>query len=147
MSLRFTEEQVAAIQARNKDRKQALVQISVANGLPGPKQSKYRNHRIEVDGVKFDSKREYARWQVLKMLESAGKIEHLERQAEYILVSPVVLYGRKRSSVKYKADFKYYEDGKLVIEDVKSPASKTAVYILKRHLMMEKFAIEIRETA
>jgi len=46
--------------------------------------SKYRNRKTVVDGITFDSKREAARWQELKLLERAGEITELERQVEYV---------------------------------------------------------------
>ena len=45
----------------------------------------------------------------------------------------------------YIADFVYTENGKTVVEDVKSPATRTDVYKLKKKLMLYKFGIEIRE--
>ena len=51
--------------------------------LPAPKilkrkgKAKFRNVRVEYDGIKFDSKRECAHYQELKMLEAAGEISQL----------------------------------------------------------------------
>ena len=51
--------------------------------LPAPKliprkgKSKFRNIRVEYDGIKFDSKRECAYYQELKLLEAAGDISQL----------------------------------------------------------------------
>lgn len=46
--------------------------------------TKYNNTTVRVDGRLFDSKREAARWQELKLLERAGEITELERQVEYV---------------------------------------------------------------
>ena len=35
---------------------------------------KYYNKKVEVDGQKFDSKKEYQRWLELKLMERAGEI-------------------------------------------------------------------------
>lgn len=114
------------------------------------KQSKYHNKKVIVDGIKFDSKAEATRWQELKLLEKAGEIENLRRQQEYILI-PKSKYGR---AIKYKADFVYYthwfENGLMqydyVVEDVKSKATITPVYKLKKRMMQEKLGITIKET-
>ena len=51
-------------------------------------------------------------------------------------------YGRE---IKYIADFTYYENGHLVVEDVKSKATVTPVYKIKRRLMQEIYGITIKE--
>lgn len=50
----------------------------------------------------------------------------------------VVLTGE----CSYRADFKYTEDGKTVVEDVKG--FRTKEYILKRKMMLWKYGIRIR---
>ena len=125
------------------------------------KPSKYGNKKTTVDGVEFDSKKEAARWQELRLLERAGKIVELERQVAFEL-APSVQYVGKRATpaLRYVADFCYFEqcapgifgiklDGKPVIwhytvEDVKGV--KTSAYKIKRHLMMSVHKIEVRET-
>ena len=47
--------------------------------------------------------------------------------------------------VKYIADFSYTKDGETVVEDVKSAATKTPEYILKRKMMLWEFGIEVKE--
>ena len=101
---------------------------------------KYRNKKTSVDGIRFDSKREANRYMELKLLERAGIIKGLKRQEPYILINKSS-YGR---AIKYVADFVYYEDDKLVVEDVKGV--KTPVYKLKKRLMAERFGIEVKET-
>lgn len=105
------------------------------------KESKYRNIKTEVDGIKFDSKKEAQRWRELKILEKTGEISNLQRQVPYILIDKSK-YGQQ---IKYIADFTYLEKGKEVVEDVKSPISKTPVYRLKKRLMAERYGIEIKE--
>ena len=41
--------------------------------------TKYGNTRVSVDGMPFDSKREAARWQELRLMERAGEISDLRR--------------------------------------------------------------------
>lgn len=101
---------------------------------------KYHNRKTSVDGIRFDSKKEAKRYLELKILEKAGAIKDLRRQVPYVLINKS-RYGR---AIKYVADFVYYEDNKLVVEDVKGV--KTPVYKLKKRLMAERFGIEVKET-
>ena len=82
------------------------------------------------------------RYVELTLLEKAKAIQDLKTQVSFPLI-PKSKYGRE---IKYIADFVYYEDGKLVVEDTKSPATKTPVYRLKKRLMAEIYDIEIKET-
>ena len=64
-------------------------------------------------------------------------------QVKFPLI-PKTKYGRE---IVYKADFVYYEDGKLVVEDVKSPITrKNRVYAIKKRMVAELYNIEIRES-
>ena len=100
-------------------------------GAPG----KYGNQRIEVDGQTFDSKREWARYGELMLLQGAGMISGLRRQVGFELAPGVVINGRRRPALKYIADFVYLEVGSTreTIEDVKGKV--TEGYRIKRHLM------------
>ena len=102
--------------------------------------NKYHNRKTSVDGIRFDSKREANRYIELKLLERSGVIKGLKRQVPYVLINKSS-YGR---ATKYVADFVYYEDDKLVVEDVKGV--RTPVYKLKKRLMAERFGIEVKET-
>lgn len=103
--------------------------------------NKYGARRTTVDGITFDSKAEADRYCELKLLERCGVIADLERQRKFTIVSQSK-YGR---ALYYIADFVYTENGKTVVEDVKSKATATAVYKLKKRLMAEIHGIEIRE--
>ena len=50
-------------------------------------------------------------------------------------------YGRE---LKYVADFVYYENGELVVEDTKG--YRTELYKLKKRMVAELYDVEIRET-
>lgn len=108
------------------------------------KQSKYRNRKTVMDGIKFDSKNEALRWLELKALAKAGKISELQRQRSFELAPGVKINGRVRPPLRYIADFVYLEDGDLVVEDVKGRI--TEGYRIKRHLMKSIHNINIRET-
>ncbi len=100
--------------------------------------NKYRAIKTVLDGIKFDSKKEAARYKVLKLLEKAGKITNLELQPRYDLVVNFTKCGF------YKADFRYFENDKEVVEDVKG--MKTPIYNLKKKLVKAIYGIVIFET-
>lgn len=106
--------------------------------------SKYHNTKITVDGMKFDSKKEYKRYCELKLLEKAGIIKGLERQVKYILIDKFKTVDGTQRETSYVADFIYTENGRLVVEDVKG--FKTDVYKLKKKMMYDKYGIWIKET-
>lgn len=109
--------------------------------------NKYRNKKVIVDGIEFDSKKEAVRYQELKLLEKAKKITDLKLQVPFVLLDNYVLNGKKHQGIKYIADFVYIdiETGKYVVEDVKSSATKTQVYRLKKKLFESRYGIEIKE--
>lgn len=106
---------------------------------------KYYNKKIEIDGMKFDSKKEYQRYLELKLLQRAGYISDLERQVKFILIPSQKINGKVvEREVTYKADFVYKDDsGQTVVEDVKG--FKTKEYILKRKMMLYFKGIRIKE--
>ncbi len=107
-------------------------------GEDAPKR-KYRNVPTVVDGVTFHSKAEARRWGELRLRLRAGEIADLETQPRYVLSVNGVRVAT------YTADFRYTEDGATVVEDVKSPASRTQQYRLRKRLMAACHNIFIRE--
>ena len=119
--------------------------------------SKYKNRKVLYNGMVFDSKKEKDRYIELSLLEKAGKIKRLKRQVEYLLIPAqfgmVTGENGKRKRVcleracNYVADFTYYENDELVVEDVKGMKKGGAysVFVIKRKLMLEKYGIRVRE--
>lgn len=102
--------------------------------------NKYGAKKKEIDGFLFDSTKEANRYQELKLLERAGEIENLELQPQF------PCFVNKKKITTYIADFRYKENGKVVIEDVKSEATrKIAVYRLKKKLTEALYNIIIFE--
>lgn len=99
--------------------------------------SKYRAKKTEVDGIKFDSKKEAKRYITLKELEKKGNIEKLILQPRFLLQEGFRKNGKAYRKIEYVADFMYEQDGKLIIEDVKG--IKTDVYKLKQKLFEKKY--------
>lgn len=109
--------------------------------------SKYKARKQEYNGHTFASAREKRRDRELLLLEQAGAISQLELQPEYELIpKQIKLNGKAERAAVYTADFRYIEDGVLVVEDVKSKATaKLADYVLRRKLMLFVHGIEVRE--
>ena len=102
--------------------------------------NKFNNRRIETEDGRFDSQREWKRWQELKLLEHAGKISELRRQVDF----PLIPAGAGLRAIIYRADFVYLEAGERVVED--SKGYRDRVYKLKRRLMLWLHKVTIRET-
>lgn len=109
--------------------------------------NKYGNKKITVDGMTFDSKKEYNRWCELKLLERAGEISDLKRQQKFqIIPTQKDIHGNViERPVVYIADFTYtdHRTGQLVVEDTKG--YKTPEYIIKRKAMLYWNGIRIKE--
>ena len=97
------------------------------------KRSKYGAERCEFDGIKFASKAEMRRYGELRLLELNHAISDL-------ILQPVFQLAKR---VKYKGDFQYKENGKIVVEDVKGFDPPT--WKIKQKLFLEKYPdIELR---
>ena len=118
---------------------------------------KYKNRKVNIDGVEFDSMKEYWRFAALKQMQAEGKITDLQRQVKYILLpaqrEPDTI--GKRGGVKkgkllerevaYYADFVYRlaDTGTLIVEDTNG--MRTTEYIIKRKLLLYMHGIRIKE--
>ena len=80
---------------------------------------KYKNKKVEIDGIKFDSKKEANRYCELKLLERAGKIFDLKLQPRFLLQENFKYKNKTYRKIEYVADFEYTENGQTVVEDVK----------------------------
>ena len=121
-----------------------------------------------VDGVTYDSQKEYYRWLALCQMQKKGIITDLERQVKFELIPAQYRtfetgerYKRNdfargisrgdpktkkiclEQSCNYVADFVYKYDGRQIVEDTKGV--RTADYIIKRKLMLLLYGIKIRE--
>ena len=126
------------------------------------KRSKYGNKKVVCDGVTFDSKKEKARYDVLKLAEEVGIIEDLRRQVKFELIPAIreeyeeQLKTKTRTktrtiqkAITYTADFEYYhvERDEWVVEDVKaSPkqASLDKCFLLKEKLFRWRYGRSIK---
>lgn len=105
--------------------------------------SKYGNIKTRTsDGIVHDSSKEANRWCELNLLLRAGKIQDLQRQVKFELIPK----QDGERAVHYVADFVYVEDGKKIVEDVKSAATKkNKEYVIKRKLLLWRHGIRIKE--
>ena len=106
--------------------------------------SKYHAKKTVIDGIEFDSAKEGKRYTKLRDMERAGKIHGLRLQVPFELVPSFECDGVKYRGMKYVADFVYYRDGKVVVEDCKG--FKTAEYKMKKKLMAYINRINIEES-
>lgn len=117
--------------------------------------NKYKNKKVVIDGLVFDSKREAKRYGELLLLEKVGAITNLQRQVKYVLIpaqrEPDTVGARGgihkgkliEKECSYYADFVYEQDGETVVEDAKG--MRTEKYLIKRKLMLYIHGIRIRE--
>ena len=81
--------------------------------------NKYKNRKVIVDDYIFDSIQESRRYKELKLLLKAGQIQNLELQPHFLLQESFRKNGKTYRKIEYIADFKYIENGKTIVEDVK----------------------------
>lgn len=99
--------------------------------------NKFNAKKVRIDGHMFASKRESQRYAALKQMQDAGQISDLELQPVFPLIinDKQVLIKSKRyrngRAAKYTADFRYRQDGKVIVEDVKSEATRTEASALR----------------
>ena len=142
--LRLTPEQYAAKQAAAKRAPGGQNGArSDDRSAPSPAHLKYQNR--PTGG--YSSVKEARRAQELKLLRDGGQIRNLREQVPFEIIpeqraNGVVLERKCR----YIADFVYEQDGREIVEDVKSEPSKTKEYRIKRKLMLLVHGIRIRET-
>ena len=166
------QEQALRKYMEREQRKQRPSLPRPAGGSPD-KGRKYHNkptERVTASGavLRFDSQKEARRYDELMVMLNAGKIHDLRLQVDFTLQEAYTdSAGKRVRAIRYKADFTYLCPSlvrqnrdlcygktisggekyvwKLVVEDVKSCATRTKEYIMKRKLMKERFNIDIQE--
>lgn len=99
--------------------------------------NKYRNKKVIVEDYVFDSIQESRRYKELKLLLRAGQISNLELQPHFLLQDSFKKNGKTYRKIEYIADFKYIENGKTIVEDVKG--LQTDVFKIKHKLFEKKY--------
>lgn len=106
--------------------------------------------------ITFDSQKEARRYDELLLMQQAGQIRGLRLQPQYTLQeSYVTPEGERIRAIRYVADFSYQElrrgaggvneSWHRVVEDVKSTATRTREYEIKRKMLAALHGIRIRE--
>ena len=119
--------------------------------VPGGQVSKYNSCPDSRGKLRFDSRKEARRYDELMARMAAGEIWGLRLQVDFTLQEAFTdLDGERVRAIRYRADFVYQERGQdggwnRVVEDVKSAATKTPEYQLKRKMMLDKYGVKIRE--
>lgn len=161
LDMRITQEQLRAMYERNPAlAKRNPISCStppkVTEMYPGAppgdhwgfphKPNKYRNIKVEYQGMKFDSKKELRCWQELELRQKAGEIRSLNRQVRYDLIVNNKIIG------SLTVDFTFEERcdhgaWAIVIADAKSPPTrKETAYRLRKKIWEALYApLVIRE--
>jgi hypothetical protein len=99
--------------------------------------SKYHSMPTVIDGIRFDSKVESHRYQLLRHMENVGEIADLKCHPRFLLQEAFKYNGKIERAVYYEADFSFTDHENIFVEDVKGV--KTEVYKLKRKLFIKKY--------
>ena len=95
---------------------------------------KYNAKKTEVDGIRFDSKKEARYYQDLLLRQRAGEIVFVLRQVPFHLPG----------GVTYRVDFQeFHSDGTVHFVDVKG--MKTQMYIAKKKMVEAVYPVTIEE--
>ena len=114
---------------------------------------KYHNTPTDRDGaegkkIRFDSIKEGKRYDELMLMLKAGQIRDLRLQPQFTLQEAYTTPdGNRIKATRYQADFSYERhnedrqawepEWEKVVEDVKSKATKTRVYAIKKKMMQK----------
>ena len=148
-----------ALTAADVARMSPAAQKQIAAKLVGKaqrKKRKYHNEPTVSHGITFDSKKEARRYEELLLMLKAGTIRRLKLQVDFTLQEAYTTpEGERVHAMRYRADFAYERPTRPdaagvvywipVVEDVKSNATATDKYKIKKKLMLEKFNITVKE--
>lgn len=117
---------------------------------PQKQRTKYGNVKTERENIKFDSQKEARRFDELSAELEAGEIKELRLQVEFTLQPAYTTpEGERVRAIRYLADFTYYrrsgDKWQYIVEDVKSRATKTKVYRMKKKMMADRLGLTITE--
>lgn len=107
------------------------------------RKGKYNANGKRIDGHWFASSAEGTRYEQLKLMQEAGKIDNLTLQPSYQIVHA----GKPITT--YRADFRYVVLNELgrsesvIVEDVKGMV--TDVYVIKKKLVEAQYNLTINE--
>lgn len=120
MGVRLSERELKKILKNNSDIKTQKT-----------KKNKYHNTQIVIDGVRYDSKKEYERHCELILLEKSGVISNLRFHDKK---DTIIL--QDKPLITYEPDFCYEENKEFIIEDLKG--FQTKEFKLKKKMIIHK---------
>lgn len=105
--------------------------------------NKFNNKKVEVNGIKFDSKMEADYYlYILEMCEE-GIVDEFELQPEFVLQEGFTKRGLKFLPIKYKADFElWFADGTNYVVDIKG--FETADFKIKKKMFEKRYPQELK---
>ena len=107
--------------------------------------NKFGAVKVKRDGYTFDSKAEARRYGDLKLMERSGDISGLAVHPRFKILEGRTWNGKRYQAAHYTADFQYREGNKIVVEDVKSSATKTTAFVLRMKLWISQHDQDIWE--
>ena len=96
--------------------------------------------------TKTDQQKEARRYLELALLQASGVITDLRTQVAFDLTVVSAVDGCVHRVGTWTADFDYRRDGRRVIEDTKSPATRTEAYQLRKKMFQAQYGLTILET-
>lgn len=97
------------------------------------KKSKYRNEKVTIDGITFDSKAEAAYYNYLLILRENKEVSHFLMQVPFVL----------DAGVKYRLDFLvFYAGGRVDYVDIKGAVTKE--FKIKKKQVEYRYPVKIR---
>ena len=143
---RLYEQQIAQKERATEAKKRLAELTQAANGKK-PRESKYNakpTDRELPNGtvIRFDSKKEAAYYDQLRVLEQVGIVRDIRLQVQFLL-KPAYTDGRtgeRFRAISYLADFTFekLEDGEWKYHIVDVKGRKTKDYALKRKIMADQ---------
>jgi hypothetical protein len=105
---------------------------------PKRKKSKFKNIRIEIDGIRFASKKEGRYYSELKIRETAGEVGGVELQRRFALL------GQDGTLIcVYVADFCFWDHVADRFRCIDVKGVETDVFKIKRRLMKACLGIDV----
>lgn len=105
--------------------------------------NKYKNKKVEYDGIKFDSKMERDYYIHLKQLQANGIVYEFFMQKKYVIVDAYTnARGEKIQASRYVADFEvHYSDNRVEVIDIKGQL--TPLFNLKKKLFEARYPFSL----
>jgi hypothetical protein len=104
---------------------------------------KYKAKPQIIDNVRFASKHEARRYEMLKLMLQAGAIKDLVLQPKFEVLPGYVKNGKKIRAIHYVADFMYETEAGTVVGDAKG--FKTKEYLLKKKMFEYRYPYTLSE--